>query len=45
MVDQTADTTSWNLLKQVISPTPSAGMGPKEKLLALSSILVLVEVR
>jgi acetyltransferase-like isoleucine patch superfamily enzyme len=31
MVDQTADTTSWNILKQVLSPTPTVGMAPKDK--------------
>jgi acetyltransferase-like isoleucine patch superfamily enzyme len=31
MVDQTADTTSWNILKQVLSPTPTASMAPKDK--------------
>jgi acetyltransferase-like isoleucine patch superfamily enzyme len=31
MVDQIADTTSWNILKQVLSPTPTAGTAPKDK--------------
>jgi acetyltransferase-like isoleucine patch superfamily enzyme len=43
IVDQTVDTTNWNLLKQVITPTPTASRAPKDKTIGSLGLGTVVE--